>query len=78
MGGEDGQLPGRGFLIAYQSSSAAVGRLAEDLLCQVVLGRLLAAYWPEGRVVAVQGAVREGLDAAVLGGEPIRVELPDR
>ena len=50
MGGEDGQLPGKGFLIAYHSSAAAVGRLAEDLLCQVVLERLVATYWPQGRV----------------------------
>jgi hypothetical protein len=48
----------RGFLIAYHSSAAAVGRLAEDLLCQVVLERLLAALWPQGRVVVVQDAVR--------------------
>ena len=69
IGGEDGRLPGRGFLIAYQSSAAAVGRLAEDLLCQVVLGRLLAAYWPEGRVLAVQDAVHSGQLVAPPSGE---------
>ena len=69
MGGEDGQLPGKGFLIAYHSSAAAVGRLAEDLLCQVVLERLLAAYWPEGRVVVVQDAVRSGELVAPSSGE---------
>jgi hypothetical protein len=42
MGGEDGQLPGKGFLIAYNSSAAAVGRLAEDLLCQIVS----SGSWP--------------------------------
>jgi hypothetical protein len=69
MGGEDGQLPGRGFLIAYQRSAAAAGRLAEDLLCQVVLERLLAAYWPEGRVVAVQHAMRSGALVVPSSGE---------
>jgi hypothetical protein len=69
MGGEDGQLPGKGFLIAYHSSAAAVGRLAEDLLCQAVLERLLAAYWPEGRVVGVQDAVRSGELVAPSSGE---------
>ena len=69
MGGEDGQLPGRGFLIAYHSSAAAVGRLAEDLLCQVVLERLLAAYWPQGRVVAVEDAVRSGELVTPSSGE---------
>ena len=69
MGGEDGQLPGKGFLIAYHSSAAAVGRLAEDLLCQVILERLLAAYWPQGRVVVVQDAVRSGELVAPSSGE---------
>jgi hypothetical protein len=69
MGGEDGRLPGKGFLVAYHSSAAAVGRLAEDLLCQVVLERLLAAYWPEGRVVVVQDAVRSGELVAPSSGE---------
>jgi hypothetical protein len=69
MGGEDGQLPGKGFLIAYHSSADAVGRLAEDLLCQVVLERLLTAYWPEGRVGVVQDAVRSGELIAPSSGE---------
>jgi hypothetical protein len=69
IGGEDGQLPGRGFLIAYHSSAAAVGRLAEDLLCQVVIERLLAAYWPQGRVVAVQHAMRSGALVVPSSGE---------
>jgi hypothetical protein len=62
-------LLGKGFLAAYQSSAAAVGRLAEDLLCQVVLERLLAACWPEGRVVAVQDALRSGELVARLSDE---------
>jgi hypothetical protein len=69
MGGEDGQLPGKGFLIAYHGSAAAVGRLAEDLLCQVVLTRLMAAYWPKGRVVVVPDAVRSGELVAPSSGE---------
>jgi hypothetical protein len=69
MGGEDGRLPGKGFLIAYHSGAAAVGRLAEDLLCQVVLERLLAAYWPQGRVVGVQDAVGSGALVAPSSGE---------
>jgi hypothetical protein len=65
MGGDDGRLPGKGFLI----SAAAVGRLAEDRLCQVVLERLLVAYWPQGRVVGVQDAVRSGELVAPSSGE---------
>ncbi len=50
LGRQDGQLPGRGFLIAYHSSAAAVGRLAEDLLCQVVL-LLLASFQADYRQI---------------------------
>jgi hypothetical protein len=48
MGGEDGQLPGKGFLIAYHSSAAAVGRLPAGEL---------AEGSSRGRVVSAQGRV---------------------
>jgi hypothetical protein len=48
MGGEDGQLPGKGFLIAYHSSAAAVGHLPAGEL---------AEGSSRGRVVSAQGRV---------------------
>lgn len=60
-GAADGLLPGRGFLIAYEGTGAAVGRLAEDLLDLLVLGRLLPDVWPGCAVLAMEDAVETGL-----------------
>ncbi len=59
-GSEQGILPGRGFLIAYEGAGAAIGRLAEDLLCDVVLERVMPAVCPGGTALTAADAAAEG------------------
>lgn len=67
-GSDQGVLPGRGFLIAYEGAGAAIGRLAEDLLCDVVLERAVPVVCPGGTVLTAEDAAADGLCALPTTG----------
>ena len=67
-GSNEDSLPARGFLLNYQSSGVAVGRMAEDLLCILALELVIAECWPSARAMAVDDAVDSlGLVMPVAG-----------
>jgi hypothetical protein len=61
-----------GFLLAYQGSRRAVGRLAEDVICAQVLSEDVLAGQPISEVISVDNAIDRGL--FVSSGKGIRCD----
>jgi hypothetical protein len=55
-----GQGESAGFLVAYQSSPKAVGRLAEDVLCRLLMEVLLPRQGGGAKMASVAEACRSG------------------
>ena len=61
-------LPSKGFLLAYQSSQKAVGRLAEEILCAQLFAERMFADGPPASIVPIQEAIGGGLLSSHAGG----------